>query len=332
MPRLRQIRPRGPRGFTLVELMVALVIALLVLVATVSFYLMSRSTYTTIEDTSSLEERGQFALNVMTRILRQAGFTKLTSGNGGGIMQLSSSAPPMISGLDGCVGTESAPARSGPAAGESLTSCLSTQDAAASDAVEVRFFGSGTTTDATIPDGTMIDCSGQGVAEASSYDTAETQRGLSTFFIQNGADGNPYLACKFRKRDANGREVTGTTTESDFATQQIVPGVEALQLLYGVSSNGDTVPDVYKRATDMSSSDWQNVYAVKVAMLIRADNASADTSASGQTYTLFGSQYTTSDGSFKPTQKLNVARRVFSTTVQVRNYLTCTPSSASTCP
>ncbi|UZF14187.1 prepilin-type N-terminal cleavage/methylation domain-containing protein [Ralstonia pseudosolanacearum] len=93
MRTIRRILPRRTRGFSLVELMVALVIALLVLAATVSFYLMTRSTYTTIEDTSGLEERGQFALNVMTRVLRQAGFTKLSTDNGG-IMRLSASDAP----------------------------------------------------------------------------------------------------------------------------------------------------------------------------------------------------------------------------------------------
>ncbi|CAH0444096.1 hypothetical protein LMG10661_00647 [Ralstonia syzygii subsp. syzygii] len=323
MRTIRRIRPRRARGFSLVELMVALVIALLVLGATESFYLLTRSTYTTIEDTSGLEERGQFALNVMTRVLRQAGFTKMTNDHSGGVMQLQPSDPPMVSGLDGCMGTEAAPKAAGPAAGESLSNCLSPQTPTGSDAIEVRFFGVGTTADLATPDGTIIDCSGQGVADYTTSDLASSQRGLSMFFIQTGRDGNPYLACKFRKRDASGHEVTNTTNEDDFVTQQLVPGVETLQFLYGISTNKDTVPDVYKRASDMTADDWKQVFAIKVAMVVRADNASADTHVDAPTYTLFGNQYTTADGTFKPTQKLNVARRLFTTTVQVRNYLVC---------
>ncbi|AMP38342.1 PilW family protein [Ralstonia solanacearum] len=323
MRTIRRIRPRRTRGFSLVELMVALVIALLVLGATVSFYLLTRSTYTTIEDTSGLEERGQFALNVMTRVLRQAGFTKMTNDHSGGVMQLQPSDPPMVSGLDGCMSTEAAPKATGPAAGESLSNCLSPQTPTGSDAIEVRFFGVGTTADLATPDGTIIDCSGQGVADYTTSDLAASQRGLSMFFIQTGRDGNPYLACKFRKRDASGHEVTNTTNEDDFVTQQLVPGVETLQFLYGISTNKDTVPDVYKRASDMTADDWKQVFAIKVAMVVRADNASADTHVDAPTYTLFGNQYTTADGTFKPTQKLNVARRLFTTTVQVRNYLVC---------
>ncbi|MCP1172681.1 PilW family protein [Ralstonia chuxiongensis] len=306
---MRRHKPlvREARGFTLVELMVALIIALLVLIATVSFYLMTRSTYTTIDDSSNLEERGQFALGVVTRALRQAGFTPLNSASGG-MMQLYTTDPPMISGLDGC---------SNPVGGDSLTTCGSTPTANGNDAIEVRFFGSGTDANQAIPDNSMVDCSGQGVASYSDPSLASSQRGLSIFYIQTDATtGVPYLACMFRPRDSNG--VEGTT----FATQQLVPGVEALQFLYGVSTN-DTVPDVYKRAADMSPTDWLNVYAVKVAMVIRADNVSADPSAGTPTFTLFGSGYTNTDGTFTPTRNLTSARRLISATIQVRNYLTC---------
>ncbi|MHA6887160.1 PilW family protein [Ralstonia pseudosolanacearum] len=331
MRTIRRIRPRRARGFSLVELMVALVIALMVLAATVSFYLMTRSTYTTIEDTSGLEERGQFALNVMTRVLRQAGFTQMSSNGRGGFMQIKPSDPPMLSGLDGCMGTEAAPKATGPAAGESLSNCLSSQTPAGSDAIEVRYFGVGTAADPATSDGTIIDCSGQGVADYTASEQAANQRGLSMFFIQKGRDGNPYLACKFRKRDASGHEVLNTTNEDDFVTQQLVPGVETLQFLYGISTNGDTVPDIYKRASDMTADDWPQVFAIKVAMVVRADNTSADASANAPTFTLFGNQYQAADGTFQPTEKLNVARRLFTTTVQVRNYLVCSKQETTTC-
>ncbi|MCT7317093.1 PilW family protein [Ralstonia sp. CHL-2022] len=301
------------RGFSLVELMVALVISLLVLVATVSFYLMTKSTYTTIDDSSNLEERGQFALGLIARALRQTAYTPTSAD--GGTLQPSINDPDVasISGLDGC---------DNPPAGERLTACGTGGTNTTNDAIEIRFFGSGTAADRTVPDNTIFDCSGQGVAEATSADTVSTQRGLSILFIQQ-ANGNSFLACKFRRRDAAGHEVTGTTDEKDFVTLQLVPGVESLQFLYGVSTDGDTVPEVYKRASSMSPDDWKSVYAVKVAMVIRADNnTSADTSQM-QSYTLFSGQYGDGDGTYKPTQNLGSARRMFTTTVQTRNYQIC---------
>jgi type IV pilus assembly protein PilW len=299
------------RGFSLIELMVALVISLLVLVATVSFYLMTRSTYTTIDDSSNLEERGQFALGVITRALRQTAFSPPNT-SGGGMIQLAQSDPPMISGLDGC---------DNPADVESLSqtvtaSCKNTMVDKNNDALEVRFFGSGTAANPTVPDNSMVDCSGQGVASPTSIDLAASQRGLSIFFVQTDSTG-PYLACKFRQRDS-----TGAATAT-FATQQLVPGVESLQFLYGVSVDGDAVPDVFKRATDMSTTDWQNVYAVKVALVVRADNASADIGSGAQKFTLFGKQYTYGDGTYQATANTQMARRLFTATVQTRNYMTC---------
>ena len=299
------------RGFSLIELMVALVISLLVLVATVSFYLMTRSTYTTIDDSSNLEERGQFALGVITRALRQTAFSPPNT-SGGGMIQLAQSDPPMISGVDGC---------DNPADVESLSqtvpaSCKNTMVDKNNDALEVRFFGSGTAANPTVPDNSMVDCSGQGVASPTSIDLAASQRGLSIFFVQTDSTGS-YLACKFRQRDSTG---AATTT---FATQQLVPGVESLQFLYGVSVDGDAVPDVFKRATDMSTTDWQNVYAVKVALVVRADNASADVGSGAQKFTLFGKQYTYVDGTYQATANTQMARRLFTATVQTRNYMTC---------
>lgn len=302
------------RGFSLIELMVALVISLLVLVATVSFYLMTRSTYTTIDDSSNLEERGQFALGVITRALRQTAFSPPNT-SGGGMIQLAQSDPPMISGVDGCT----SPGTPGDVESLSQTvsaSCTTTMVDTANDALEVRFFGSGTAAAPTVPDNSMVDCSGQGVASPTSIDLAASQRGLSIFFIQTDNTGS-YLACKFRQRDS-----TGAATAT-FATQQLVPGVESLQFLYGVSVDGDAVPDVFKRATDMSTTDWQNVYAVKVALVVRADNASADVGSGAQKFTLFGNQYTYGDGTYQATANTQMARRLFTATVQTRNYMTC---------
>ncbi len=64
--------------------MVTLVISMLVLIAGLSFYLMSRNSYATIDDNANLEERGQFAISVISRVLRQASY--VPPGPSGGAM------------------------------------------------------------------------------------------------------------------------------------------------------------------------------------------------------------------------------------------------------
>ena len=309
MPRLhRPLSSRGSAGYTLVELMVALVISLLVLMAAVSFYLMSRSSYSAIDDNASLEERGNFALSMLMRLTRQAAYVPV--GSDGGSMPLGTQ---MISGLDNC---------STPANSETLT-CNAGPSINGSDALLVRFYGVGQPNDVKVPDGSVVDCSGLGVAGPGSVDTASTNRGLSILFIGTGANGKPSLMCKYRQRDASGQE-----SATDYVAQELVPGVEAMQLLYGISNNNDDVPDRYVTASAMSAADWPNVFTIKIALVVRADNASADAGAPA-TIQLFGPLYTGDGATYTPSVDTRSARKLFYTTVQIRNYQTCGDPSCS---
>lgn len=69
----RNGRPQQ-RGLTLVELMVAMTLGLLILLAVSSIYLGSRQTFRMQEDNARLQETGRYALEVMGRSIRQAGF------------------------------------------------------------------------------------------------------------------------------------------------------------------------------------------------------------------------------------------------------------------
>lgn len=65
--------PRYQTGFTLVELMIAITLGLIVLLAIGSIYIGSRQTYRVQEDNARLQEAGRYALDVIGRSLRQAG-------------------------------------------------------------------------------------------------------------------------------------------------------------------------------------------------------------------------------------------------------------------
>lgn len=64
----------GQRGLTLVELLVAMTLGLLVLLAISSLYIGSRATFRLQDDNARLQETGRYALEVMGRSIRQAGF------------------------------------------------------------------------------------------------------------------------------------------------------------------------------------------------------------------------------------------------------------------
>jgi type IV pilus assembly protein PilW len=70
-PRTRY--PSRQTGLTLVELMVAITIGLIVLLAVGSIYLSSRQTYRVQEDNARVQEAGKYALEVIGRSIKQAG-------------------------------------------------------------------------------------------------------------------------------------------------------------------------------------------------------------------------------------------------------------------
>ncbi|MEN7526160.1 PilW family protein [Cupriavidus sp. 2SB] len=296
------------RGFTLIELMVTLVISLLVLMAATAFYIMSRSSYVAIDDSAALEERGAFALSVMTRLMRQTGYVPVSDNKSGGMMPVYDDN---LRGIDAC---------SNPNDSETMA-CGPGGSLNASDAVMIRYYGLSKSKDDPSPDESVVDCSGQGVAGASNSDTASADRGLSILYIGNGADGKPALMCKYRERDGS-----GTESKTTFVTQELVSGVETMQLLYGVSTNDDDVPDKYATASAMALTDWVNVKTVKIALVVRADNASADAQAPAA-ISLFGPLYTGDNASYTPTTDTKSVRKLYSATVQVRNYQTCGEST-----
>ena len=62
------------RGFTLVELMVAITIGLIILAAVAQVFATSRSTYSLEEGLSRLQENGRFAMTFITEDMRMAGY------------------------------------------------------------------------------------------------------------------------------------------------------------------------------------------------------------------------------------------------------------------
>ena len=61
-------------GLTLVELLIAMALGLLVLLAIVSLYVGSRQTFRIQEDSARLQETGRYAIETLGRSIRQAGF------------------------------------------------------------------------------------------------------------------------------------------------------------------------------------------------------------------------------------------------------------------
>jgi type IV pilus assembly protein PilW len=115
-----------------------------------------------------------------------------------------------------------------------------------------------------------------------------------TYTIGAGASGQPAL---FRQ-------------EFDAAPQELIEGVESMQILYGVDDDNDQFPNRYFTADNVPGPDFQDVVSVRIMLLLRSidDFVTEDP----QIYTYNSATTTPAD------RRL---RQVFTTTIALRNRI-----------
>ena len=93
--------------------------------------------------------------------------------------------------------------------------------------------------------------------------------------------------------------------------EAFLPGVERMQVLYGEDTAGNKAVDVYKRADAVTN--WNAVHTIRLALLIRTDREY------GSSADINNSEIKVLDETFLPPSDKRYRRRVFSTTVEIRN-------------
>lgn len=284
---------RHQTGLTLVELMVALVIGLVVAAAAVAALLVARNGFTTVDSTAQLRENARFTSDLIQRLAVQAGFEDV-AGRGFSVVP-PNEEPPAIQGFDDAIlAADTDPSgltdgsRSSGCGGVTDTSCLN-----GSDVLLIRFWGTSPGADPSVADGSMINCAGIGEPEG-------TELATSVFHIIRSAAGEPTLACTYRD------------TAGAWKTMALVPGVEAMQVLYGVdnvvpgtapSGATDSVPDRYLRASQLVVSgdsaatlaNWRRVRSLRIGLLFRGPvGAAQDRAATAATYNVLGDGFSVS--------------------------------------
>ncbi|WP_458761854.1 PilW family protein [Cupriavidus basilensis] len=308
------MRARRAQGFSLIELMVGLALGLLVSALAVSAFHAAQVAYRTAVDLVLLEERGQRALAILSHLVRHSGWQPVGEA-------LPANAPPALSGRDDC-------GQPGIAA---LPTCPR-RGVNGSDALLVRFSGSGRAQDPTLPDQTMIDCSGYALPAVSvggsAGGSARAYAGESLIYIATGADGEPQLLCRYASR-RDGRVLEGSWTSG-----ALVRGVEAMQLRYGIDTDGDGKADAFLRAEELRArgdAAWREVLVVQMALVLRGERPLA-LAAAPAVLTLFppgtpgahaGTGLHVDDLFFSPHDRPALIRRVFSASVRLRNTWPC---------
>ncbi|KAA3629003.1 MAG: hypothetical protein DWQ08_07075 [Proteobacteria bacterium] len=106
-------------------------------------------------------------------------------------------------------------------------------------------------------------------------------------------------------------------------TEELIDGVENMQVMYGVDTDSDGVPNSYVKANAVGA--WRNVVSLQIALLLRSNEEydSADGVAGAFPETLMGENLKTllGDTEWENRNALRVRRHAFSTTIELRNPL-----------
>lgn len=279
------------RGFSVIELMVALLISLFIVGALVLSYLGTSASARQVRALAQMTEDAQTAVNLIARDLQMAGAAELSglasaADGSAGHLQWSSSYRPVY----GCESDFRASA-----AALAQAACGSDMQ---TDAIEITYYATLATTVPTAagtPEAT--DCLGRGLDAAAGYTS-------NRYFVAPGAGGTVReLYCDSSSNGGGGR-------------QPLVENVETVRFRYGVAPGWDAGnlstrrPVRYVKAGAVN--DWSEVVSVRMCLLMRS--ATPVLSEAGHGTYLFrdceGAQITATDG---------FLWRAFHSTVALRN-------------
>jgi type IV pilus assembly protein PilW len=240
------------RGLTLAEMLVALAIGLVTVLAAGRLLLFAVTAQAAQSELSAIDDGGRYALELIGRAVRQAGFVDpavLAAPDPGAVLD---AAPAVVAGLD---------AHALSRATAALDSPLPDQ-VGGSDVLALRFTGAG----AAPGDGSMASCAG--------FAVGEEQEGWSIFYVARNSEGEAELRCKYRGA-------------SGWSADALVSGVDGFQVLYGLDTDTprDGVPNRYVNANAIRALDaalpaglpvaefnrrswWKRVVSVRAGLLL----------------------------------------------------------------
>jgi type IV pilus assembly protein PilW len=302
------------RGFSIVELMVAMAISLLLLTGVVSIFVSSKTSYETTERMSRIQENGRFALNSIMTDLRASGFVGCarqptylsTSLNNATTLQWNFLAGP-IAGFQATGASTWSPAMDSsipsPLSGsdvlvvrvpvrERVALPLSANLGAPTNALQVAAGSTGGVETGDIA--LAYSCEAISVFQVSNYaagtgvishaanaasqvpgnasDTVNYSYRSAVTHVMPVETVAYFVAPSLRVGDATDPAPAGTNSlwrrRGLNNPEELVEGIEQMQVQYGVDTNGDVIVDTYRTANNVT--DWNDVISVSVALLARS--------------------------------------------------------------
>jgi type IV pilus assembly protein PilW len=329
-------------GFSLIELMIAMVVGLILIGGVFQVYLNTKNTYRTQEALGRVQETGRFALDMLNRGIRQADFW--------GCMQ-SNDPGSIVSSLDPTKTTEDHDFTGGGIEGvDGGDTDPDTLILRGASGVGVGIFGKMNSTSATLkvtaPSGLqegqivlLSDCESGDIFQITNINDQNSSGGSCSSedkatgnckeqVVHNSGQGSPGNSascgtgnkhCLSKEYDENAQVFLPYKTTYNVAAstgglpnlmrdgQPLLEGVENLQILYGVDSGDNGAANQYVAAG--VGVDWNNVVSIRYAVLVRSIEPALP-AADSKTHDLLGTSITTND---------RFLRAVFSDTVTIRN-------------
>ena len=321
-------------GLTLIELLVAMTLGLLIVLAASAALLVSRQGFFAVDAASQLRDSARYAQSIVQRVGVQAGFKNVDMLVPPPPEDPTDPYKPHVFGINNAKRAESQ--------GWDESSAWGTNDAGKnSDILVLRAQTSSASPLSTASDNTMIDCLG---VAPTALPTDADDGFISILHVQASSDGEPSLMCT--------REASG----GGFEAQPLVQGVESFQVLYGVDNvvpntaptgTTDSVPERYLRANQLTVTgndaatyaNWRRVRSLRIGMVLRSQPGSAVDTASQTFYPLGTSKSSASgavgsafaDATNDPGSEFTPAvdrrlRQVVTFTVHLRNFQDLEPN------
>lgn len=317
------------KGFSLTELMIAMVLGLVVIGGAASVYLASKRTFTEGEQVAALSENGRFALQLLNSSVRHIGFY-------GGSSPADIRADATLATVTGDCSGDAAAYDTGNsvfavrATSASVLGCITdavpNTDVLVVKGVEPSPMYDANPDDPNAPrDGVISFPAGAWSAEET-YVISNSESGilldgadtppdvsegaefafgvawpyrLQIYYIRNGA--TPTLSRKVLAWNAGAMSVQ---------TQDLVQGVENIRFLFGYDSNSNGDVDTLANLTEVTAANaWREVSSLQVFLLVRSDIADP-AYINDKTYNLGDVSITPGD---------NVRRILLNTEIVMRN-------------
>lgn len=342
------------KGFSLVEMMIAMVVGLVILAAVSAIMVNTNKNYNTTDSTARLQENARFAMQFIATDLRRAGYFGCTDDmsvvnstlNGG------SASAFAVNPLEGVENIGSGTWQPSGVAAPSTTAS-SAEAIPGTDAFAIRYLDldNPVTIQQQMPNESAVlfvntghgfnandiiavsDCDSADVMQLTNVNASGTGGkdnlvhnaggtnvpGNSTQKLSKSYGANASVLKMNVAQYYIGKSAGGTTTSlyrvGLNGTEELVEGVDNMQIRYGIVTTADRIPSTYVDANAVGAGNWGNVISVRVGLLMSTIANTEDGQFSTDTDTRIHSVNGTNIGPIGDRR----TRQVFESTIMLRN-------------